>query len=441
MKFRMTDGRDIIDFIRPLVNLPRSATGNGVRRTLDAVSQRLPIEVREYASGKSVFDWVVPDEWNLRRATLSDSTGNLLADTNDCVLHVMAHSMPFNGTLSLEELMPSLYSNETLPGVIPYRTSYYAKRWGICLSHEAKMKLKEGSCDVSIDADLFAGHLTLGELLIPGKSTDEMVISTHICHPFMANDNLAGLGLAVALFEWLSSRDNRLSYRLILAPGTIGAITWLAHNTEHAKQSIRHGLIATCVGDRGVIHYKHSRSGEATIDRAVKSVLESRKIPHKLLDFSPYGYDERQYNSPGFDLDFGVLSRSPNGGYPQYHTSADDLSILSEAAIDESLAVYKAVIELIDEQTIPQVTPTKATPIGKVYRSTNLMCEPMLGKRGLYKTTGGAVHSPTRELALLWVMNLADGHHGVADIVQRSKLSPAVIDAAVEALVGVGLLE
>jgi len=434
-------GHDLIDFIRPLTNLPRSCTGDGVRATLRAVGERLPVVISEIASGSGVFDWTVPDEWNFRRATLSDSEGKLLVDSDDCVLHTLIHSEPVDKVILLDELSGHLYSRDDMPDAIPYRTSYYARRWGFCMSQRQRDGLSQGEYRARIDCDLFAGHLTLGEVVVPGKTTDEFVISCHVCHPFMANDNLSGLALAVGLFRWLADRDNRLSYRLILAPGTIGAITWLAHHARHARENVKHGLIATCVGDAGPMHYKQSRSGKAVIDDVVLSTLTQMNVGHKVIEFSPYGYDERQYNSPGFDLDFGVLSRSPNGGYPEYHTSLDNFDVLKPEALAQSLAVYQRVIERVDAMEVVDRDRDIFEPRGKVYRSTNPNCEPMLGKRGLYKTTGGAVYSPTRELALLWVMNLADGLHGVDDIARQSGLALDVIEEAAAALLGVGLLE
>jgi aminopeptidase-like protein len=429
------------DFYHPLHHLPRSCTGLGVVKTLQFVQSILPVTVHNYPSGQPVFDWTLPQEWNFRAATLATTRGDLVVDSTNCILHTLIHSAPFKGRLSQEQLFANLHTRADMPDAIPYRTSYYSPRWGLCMSENAKLNLKHDEYDVHIDADLFDGSLTLGELLIPGTTPDEFVLSCHICHPHMANDNLSGLYLAVRIFSWLSSRQNRLSYRLILAPGTIGAICWLFHNQHLATTRIKHGLIATCVGDSGPLHYKQSRDGNATIDQVALATLRQLRLPHRVLPWSPYGYDERQYNSPGFNLNFGVLSRSPNGGYPQYHTSLDDLSIINTGALEESIKLYQTLIETIDAMPEAKTSESIRQPQGKVYKSTNPFCEPMLGKRGLYKTTGGAIHSPTRELALLWVMNLADAHHGIDDIIAKSQLDRATIEEAVNALSNVGLLE
>ncbi|NJL27084.1 MAG: DUF4910 domain-containing protein [Thermoanaerobaculia bacterium] len=418
-------GRQIHDFAEKAWPICRSITGEGVRSTLGLLAEITPLEVGEIASGTQVFDWVVPREWNLREAWIKDPAGEIVVDSRWHNLHVLGYSVPVARRLPLAELQEHLYSLPEQPELIPYRTSYYQGRWGFCLPHRQREALVEGEYEVLVDASLEPGHLSWGEIFLPGASDDTVLFSTHVCHPSLANDNLSGLGVMVHLARLLMSVERRYSYRFLFVPGTIGSIAWLATHREQAVQ-VRHGLVAANLGDGGCFHYKRSRRGDAEIDRAVIKVLHDAGEPYEVEDFVPFGYDERQYCSPGFNLAVGSLTRTPWGRYPQYHTSADNLELIRPEHLGASLERYLEVVHLLETN--------------RAYRNLNPFCEPQLGKRGLYRTLGGDESGRERELALLWVLNLSDGDHTLLQIAERAKLPYASIAEAAEALSGVGLL-
>jgi aminopeptidase-like protein len=393
----------------------RSITGEGVRATLRILQGVAPLQIHEVASGTPVFDWVVPDEWNVREAYIANAAGARVVDFRNHSLHLVSYSTPVHRRMSLAELSPHLHTLPEQPDAIPYRTSYYRPTWGFCLSQRQLDALPEGEYEVCIDSTLQGGSLTYGELVLPGELEDEVLISTHVCHPSLANDNLSGMLLSAFLARELSSRHRRYTYRFLFIPGTIGSITWLALHTEQARW-IRHGLVAACVGDSGQLHYKRSRRGNAEIDRVVACVLEESGQPYALLDFSPYGYDERQYCSPGFNLAVGSLTRTPHGRYAEYHTSGDNLDLVRPEHIGATLAVYLRVVELLEQN--------------RTYINTNPMCEPQLGRRGLYSSLGGRQDTKAIEMAMLWVLNQADGAHSLLDIKERSALRFAELQEA-----------
>jgi aminopeptidase-like protein len=404
----------------------RSITGDGVRRTLDILREHIPLSSIEIPSGTAVFDWVVPNEWNIRDAWIKDERGERVVDFRTNNLHVVSYSTPIRRRMPLAELKPHLHSLPQQPDLIPYRTSYYKESWGFCLSHRALEHLSDGVYDVCIDATLSPGHLTIGECYVPGESQDEVLLSAHICHPSLANDNLSGVALAVALARRLQERRRRYSYRLLFIPGTIGSIAWLALN-ERKTQHIKHGLVLTCVGDAGAPTYKRSRRGSAAIDRAASHVLRTAAEPHRIIDFFPYGYDERQYCSPGFNLAVGCFMRSQHGTFPEYHTSADDLSFIQPEQLADSLEIVWKILETLENN--------------RTFSNTNPKCEPRLGKRGLYGGVGGTRHGAFDELALLWVLNLSDGTHDLLTIAERAGMHFPEIERAAEALHACGLLE
>jgi aminopeptidase-like protein len=286
----------------------RSITGEGVRQTLRILQRDIPLEVREVPTGTPVFDWTVPKEWNIRDAYVKDAQGRRVIDFQKCNLHVVSYSIPIKKKVSLGELRKHLFSLPDRPDWIPYRTSYYNETWGFCLSHRKLEALTEGEYEVCVDATLTDGHLTYGEYVIPGESSDEVLISCHICHPSLCNDNLSGVAVATFLAAQLTRGSKpRYTYRFLFIPGTIGSITWLARNEAHV-QRIKHGLVVTCVGDGGRFTYKKSRRGNAEIDRVALHVLKQSGHPYVSEDFFPYGYDERQYCSPGFNLPVGCLT-------------------------------------------------------------------------------------------------------------------------------------
>jgi len=405
---------------------PRSITGNGVRQTLEVVRARVPLQVTEVPTGTAVLDWTVPREWNVREAWIAGPDGQRVLDFAQSNLHLVGYSTPVRARMSLAELRPHLHSLPDRPNLVPYRTSYYVEAWGFCLSDRQLEQLPDGEYDVCIDASLTDGALTYGELLVPGSSADEVLVSTHVCHPSMANDNLSGIALATLLAEHLGSRDSRYSYRFLFVPGTIGSITWLARNQDGADR-IAHGLVLTGLGDAGSPTYKRSRRGNAVIDRAAEHVLRSSGQPVNVIDFYPYGYDERQYCSPGFNLPVGRLGRSPHGEYPEYHTSGDDLSFVHPDSLQDSWDLLVGIIDVLERDG--------------TYLSRNPFGEPQLGRRGLYRSIGAATDRAAAEMALLWVLNLADGAHSLLDVAERSGLTFAAVADAARSLISADLLE
>jgi len=429
-------------FVERAFGICRSITGDGVRQTLSLLAERLPLEVHEVPTGTTVLDWTVPREWSIRDAWVKDPSGTVVIDFADHNLHLVGYSSPIHRKLDLADLKPHLHSLPDRPEWIPYRTSYYTETWGFCLPHRQLESLPDGEYEVFIDSSLEDGALSYGELLLPGDLEDEVLFSCHICHPSMANDNLSGVAVCMALAEHLARSDRRrLSYRFLFVPGTIGAITWLARNEETTRR-VRHGLVAANLGD-GDFHYKRSRHGDAAIDRAVIGVLAATGRAHTTEDFMPFGYDERQYSSPGFDLAIGSLTRTPWGRYPEYHTSADNLDFISAGALQESLDLYLEVVEALEHggaETDPKPQQQPA-PRGATYLNLSPKGEPQLGRRGLYRSLGGGDAGRQAELALLWVLNLSDGRHGLIDIAERSSLPLDLLENAARELLEVDLLE
>ncbi|MBP7755390.1 MAG: DUF4910 domain-containing protein [Thermoanaerobaculia bacterium] len=408
-----------------LFALPRSLTGDGVRATLAALGELVPLTVVEVPTGTPVLDWTVPKEWNLRRAVLRGPGGEIVADTARRNLEVVGYSVPVRGRFPLAELRPRLHSLPDKPDLVPYRTSYWQESWGFCLPHRVLAALPDGEYEVEIDTTLADGHLTYGELLLPGASPAEILVSCHVCHPALANDNLSGLAVSAFLARELAGRERRWSWRFLWAPGTIGAIAWLARN-EAVTARIRAGLVAANLGDPGAFHYKRSRRGDTEIDRAVEIALRDLGVPHALEEFVPFGYDERQYCSPGFDLPVGLLSRTPWGRFPEYHTSADDLDFIRPEALAGSLAVYRAVAGVLEGN--------------RRFRNLSPKGEPQLGRRGLYRALGGDDRGRERELALLWVLNQSDGGPDLLAIARRSGLPFERLREAAAALAAAGLI-
>lgn len=404
----------------------RSITGDGNRQTLDILRRFIPIEIHEVPSGTQVFDWTVPREWNIRDAYVKNTKGERVIDFNASNLHVVSYSVPVQRRLRLQELREHLFSLPDRPDWIPYRTSYYNETWGFCVSHRQLEALADEEYEVCIDSSLTEGHLTYGEYLLPGQTADEILISCHICHPSLCNDNLAGIALAVHLAMLVAQwPERRYSYRFLFIPGTIGSITWLARNEVHA-QRIKHGLVVTCVGDGGRFTYKKSRRGNTEIDRVALHVLKQSGHPYVMEDFFPYGYDERQYCSPGFNLPVGCLMRSPHGSFPEYHTSADNLDFVRPENITTSLDAYRQVIEVLEGNGS--------------YLNLNPKCEPQLGRRGLYNAVGADSHQKLDQMALLWVLNLSDGTHSLLDISEAANQPFREIKRAADALERCGLL-
>jgi aminopeptidase-like protein len=418
-------GRDMYQLVAELYPICRSITGNGLRETLRLVKRHIPLELHEVPSGTLVFDWTVPKEWNISDAYVKNSRGDRVIDFQRSNLHVVNYSVSVRARMSLQELRPHLFTLPEHPGWIPYRTSYYKETWGFCLTHKQLCALADDEYEVCIESSLEEGYLTYGECYLRGETPEEVLISCHACHPSLCNDNLSGVALSTFLAKHLCGQPRRYSYRFIFIPGTIGSITWLCLNESRVGQ-IRHGLVLACVGDGGRFTYKRSRRGDAEIDRAVAHVLRHSGDEFEIIDFIPYGHDERQFCSPGFDLPVGCFMRTPDSRSVQYHTSADNLDFVHPRNLGESLSKCLELIGLLEAN--------------KRYVNQIAKCEPQLSRRGLYRAIGGERDSGMKEITMLWVLNLSDGGHTLLDIAERAGLGFAAVRQAADVLVEHGLL-
>jgi aminopeptidase-like protein len=417
------DVKALWPLLQAMYPICRSITGDGVRQTLNLVEEWIPLERSEVPSGTAVLDWEIPNEWNIRDAYIADTLGHRIVDFRAHNLHVVNYSAPVRRIMSLEELGPYLHSLPDRPDWIPYRTSYYREQWGFCLRHRDLVRLGPGPYEVVIDSTLASGSLTYAECVVPGSTDGEAIVYTHTCHPSLANDNLTGIAVVALLAREMRKEQPRLTWRFIFGPGTIGSLAWLSRN-EQGLRRVQAGLTIGLLGDGGELTYKRSRRGGCVTDRAAEHVLRNLAPSARIMDFEPYGYDERQFCSPGFDLPVGRLTRSPNGQYPEYHTSADNLEFLEPACMAESIRALAGIIAVLDENRRLE----NLSPKG----------EPRLGKRGLYGTMGGTAPGAF-EHALLWVLSFSDGAHDLLSIAQRSGLEFDLVARAATALEGVGL--
>lgn len=409
---------DMMSLLKALFPLPRSLTGDGVRATLQTLKQHVPLDIREVPTGTRVFDWDVPREWNIRSARIKALDGRVLVDFTENNLHVVGYSVPVRGTFTRQELSSHIHTLPDQPDAIPYRTSYYAENWGFCLPHKLWQSMQDEAYKVEIDSDLADGSLTYGEFFIPGETDKEILISVHVCHPSLANDNLSGIVVATALARhFLVQPKPRLGIRFLFLPATIGAITWLARNEDHLDR-IAHGLVLTCIGDEGPFHYKKTVNG-AVVDVATEHVLRHSGQAFEVLEFSPYGYDERQYGSPGLALPVGCLMRAIHGTFPEYHTSLDNCDFVTSEALSQS---FRLLVDLLD------LLQRNAT-----YRRVDGRGEPQLGRRGLYRAIAGQKEAGgASQMDLLWVLNQCDGNRSLLDIAERAKAPFSRIRAAAD---------
>jgi aminopeptidase-like protein len=417
-------GAELHALVERLYPICRSITGDGVRQTLDIIGEHIALDRHEVPTGTAVLDWTIPQEWNIRDAYVATPSGERVIDFRESNLHVVGYSVPVSARMPLSELREHLHTLPDQPSWVPYRTSYYAPAWGFCLAQDALDALPDGEYDVVIDSTLEDGSLTYGEHVVPGRVTDEVIVSCHVCHPSLANDNLAGIAVAVSLAQQLALTQPHYTYRFLFMPGTIGSITWLARNSSRIER-VKHGLVLACAGDPGSLTYKKSRRGDAEIDRVVQHVLHSRE--HKVVEFSPYGYDERQFCSPGFNLGVGSLTRTPYAGYPEYHTSADNPGFVSPTAMEDTLGALLDAFGVLDRN--------------RRYVNLSPYGEPQLGKRGLYDSLGGRSDAKQAQMAMLWVLNLSDGEHSLLDIAERAGLPFELVDVAARALHDAGLVK
>ena len=405
----------------------RSLTGEGVRQTLNDIQHLIPLKIESVPSGTDVFDWQIPQEWKIRDAYIEDRDGRRLVDYVDSNLHVMNYSTPVSEFMSWLELKPHVHSLAERPGAIPYKTAYFQDTWGFCVNQEQRLAIESasGPLKVRIDSEMFDGVLNYAECFLPGKSDREVLISCHICHPSLANDNLSGIAIATHLAQWLQTRSRYYSYRFIFAPATLGAITWL-HQRQSQLDRVSHGLVLSLLGDAGNLTYKRSQQENSDIDRVVEFVLEQSERAHQIRPFTPNGYDERQFCSPGFNLPMGCLMRTPNGEYPQYHNSDDNLGFIDPDCLSDSLIFCQEVVQVLESNHRFQ----NLSPYG----------EPRLGTRNLFCSFS---HSQDRSRffdAVLWVLNQSDGEHDLLTIAKRSGLEFSLIVQAVDSLLNAQLL-
>jgi len=418
-------GTEAYALVERLYPICRSITGDGLRETLSVIAEHVPLGITEVPSGTKVLDWVIPDEWHVDDAYIADATGRRVVDFRASNLHIVNYSEPVRDRMTLDELRPRLHTLPDRPDFVPYRTSYYERTWGFCLSQRQLDALPSGDLDVVIESTLGPGSLTYGEALVPGLTEAEILIVAHACHPSLCDDNLSGISVATLLARDLSAGPPlRHSVRFLFAPGTIGAIAWLARNTESLER-IKAGLTLTCLGDAHPFTFKRTLTGDTLTDRGVAHVLATSGFPHQVVDYFPYGYDERHFNSPGFRLPVGSLMRGRHGQFPEYHTSADDLDFVSAERLGESFAVLARIVSVLDGD--------------RRMRSTAPYGEPQLGSRGLYGALGGTA-IPDAQLVMLWLLALCDGEHSLLDIATRSRVAFEEVAATAAILAEHGLL-
>lgn len=418
-------GEKMYDLVRRLYPINRSITGPGLRRTYDILSEIIDLSVSEVPSGTQVFDWQVPNEWTIRDAYIQDVKGNRVLDYKDHNLHVVGYSTPIDCVMPLAELKPHLHTLPEHPDWIPYRTSYYNESWGFCLTQNTLDSMKGDNYKVVIDSELKPGSLSYAEFVVEGETEDEFIFFAHTCHPSLCNDNLSGISVAALLADQLRKQRTRYTYRFIFAPATIGSITWMAQNEDQLK-NIKCGLVLSVIGDRGNVVYKKSRQGNSFIDRAAIHVASTLTTSGEVRDFMPWGYDERQFCSPGINLAVGRLTRTPNGEFPEYHTSADDLSLVCPDSMQHSVETIWSIIEILEND--------------RTYLNTQPKGEPQLGRRGLYGVMGGYQDIAQHQLAMLWILNQSDGSHSLLDIAIGSGIPFSVINSVAQKLVSKDLL-
>ncbi len=437
------DEEDLIAHIEEYHNrlypILRSISGPGSRETHKILSELLPLKTFEIPSGTQVFDWTIPPEWVCREAYIIDPAGKRICDIKDHKLHILNYSMPFRGKLSLAELQKHLSSIEEMPNAIPYITSYYSRRWGFCLSHKQRMQLVEGTYEVVIDSELKEnGSLTLSEVLLPGQTDKEIFISAYTCHPQMCNDSLSGTIVAAFLYRQLAQRpieERKYSYRFCFIPESIGAIAYLYLRGEAMKRNVIAGYVLTTIGDSGMFSYKRSRMVSSIADVAVEKYLQSYRGPVNptgrkkgfVYDFWPCGSDERQYCSPGYNLPVGCLSRSFYSLFKEYHTSQDNMSLVTSPQLAESVAFVLGVCKTVENLDLSESLPTVPIPRTPFQQTHPLASarfvsrvphgEPQLGPRGMYYNVGSGLKNPSKRIdGIMWILAYATGNHTLSEI-------------------------
>lgn len=398
-------GKTLYGWVKDLYPINRSLTGPGVRETLAYLKKLLPeLTVHEVPSGTAAFDWTVPDEWTMRDGYIEDESGTRLVDFKQNNLHVIGYSEPVDIWLNRDELEPYLYSLPDQPNAIPYITSYYARRWGFCLTHNQRLALESGRYHAVIDSVLKPGVMNYAELILPGQTDKEVLLSTYICHPSMANNELSGIAVTTALVQWLKSLEGRrYTYRILFVPETIGSIVYLSRNIEHLKRQVIAGFNITCIGDDRCYSYLPSRKEDTLSDQVAQHILEHTDANFKRYSWLDRGSDERQYCAPGVDLPIATIMRSKYGEYPQYHTSLDNLDLVTPSGLEGGFIALRRAIEIIEQN---------------MKLETRVLCEPQLGKRGLYPTLS-TKDSNEQVKSMMDIISYSDGSHTLLDIADQ----------------------
>lgn len=419
------------EWAKALYPIRRSLTGEGNRATLRFLKRQVEeLEIHEVAAGTKAFDWEVPPEWKVGEAWVKGPDGEKVLDVAEHTLHLLGYSEGVDRTMSLEELGPHLFSRPDMPTAIPYMTSYYERRWGFCLSEEQRTRLKPGLYHARIDARFDAsGSMTYGEVVVAGETKEEVLLSTYICHPSMGNNELSGPVVLTALLRWLKQKKRRYTYRALFLPETIGAIYYLSRHLEHLQERVRAGFVLTCLGDERGYSFLPSRKGDTLTDRVARHMFRHLGVEVKEYDYQRHrGSDERQYCSAGVDLPVVVMMRSKFHEYPEYHTSLDDLSLITPAGLEGGFEMHRRAIEILE--------------MNRTYRTT-VLCEPRLGRRGLYPTLGASRQGGKPE----WVKRIrnilvnADGEEDLVAIAERAGFDLLEAREAIKRLVEEGLLE
>jgi aminopeptidase-like protein len=417
-------GPEMHALLADLFPICRSITGDGVRETLRVIQRRIPFTIVDVPSGTTAFDWIIPKEWNITDAYVLDESGKKVVDFQKSNLHVVGYSVPVNKTVSLSELQAHLYSLEDQPNAIPYVTSYYEERWGFCIPHNLRQTLKEGSYKVVIDSELKDGHLTYAELIIPGELEQEIFLSTYVCHPSMANNELSGPVVTTMLAKWIASEPRRYTYRIIFIPETIGSLTYLSRHISWMKEHVIAGFNVTCVGDDRAYSYVPSRHGNTLADKVALAILHEKHPEFIRYSYLDRGSDERQYCSPGVDLPVVSVMRSKYRAYPEYHTSLDNLEVVTPTGLQGGFSVLRDCIELLEKN--------------RVYQATCLG-EPQLGRRGLFPSVG--TKDTHRIVAdLINFLAYADGTHDLMDICNILRVPAWRLYPIVDSLLAEGLI-
>jgi len=412
--------KEVKSYLQRLYPFCRSISGSGLRETLAIIKEYIPIYLKELKTGTKVFDWIIPEEWHIQGAHIKDPKGKKIIDFKKSNLHIVNYSIPINKKIHLKELKKHLYTLPQIPDAIPYITSYYNRDWGFSMTYSQYKNLNDGIYEVFIDSEIKKGKLSYGEYFIKGKSAKEILLSTYTCHPSLANDNLSGIVLSTYLARFVSEQKNYYSYRFLFIPETIGSLAWLSQNKKNIH-NIKYGLIVTCVGDSGNSTYKKTRDGNSILDQAAEKMLIDSKEPYKIITFDPAdGSDERQFSSPGFNLPVGSLMRTPYGQYREYHTSEDNLSFIKPKYLLNSLDKYLKILYILENN--------------RYYLNCNPHGEPMLGKRGLYRSFGSNLHLRGLNKAFMWILNYSDGDHSLLDIATMSNIDFQVIKEAADIL-------